>query len=185
MSTVFAIVQNTPLWAFVVLSVLLTLGVQALRSRVISLWRLLLTPAVFIAWGIASVALQAAPPTLIVDWLAAAALGAAVAWTTTRLDDVRFDRTRQRVSLPGSAVPLIRNLVIFSAKYALAAAAAIAPMWRADIAWWDIAVSGASAGYFLGWLARLALVYRSSRGRTGAGRGREGASIAVADRVRG
>jgi hypothetical protein len=85
---------------------------------------------------------------------------AAIAWTTTRLDGVRIDRARQRVSLPGSALPLIRNLLIFSAKYGLAVAVAIAPASRASLAFWDVAVSGASAGYFLSWLARFVSAYR-------------------------
>jgi hypothetical protein len=96
------------------------------------------------------------------DWSATAAIGAAIAWTTSRFDSVGIDRARRLVSLPGSASPLIRNLLIFSAKYGLAAAAAMMPAMRSELALGDIAVSGASAGYFLGWLARLALAYRRS-----------------------
>ena len=99
-------------------------------------------------------------PILIADWSAAAAVGAAIAWTTTRLHDVAIDRARQLVSLAGSALPLIRNLLIFSAKYGLGVAVAIAPASKSGLAVWDIAVSGASAGYFLGWLLRLASAYR-------------------------
>jgi hypothetical protein len=161
MSIFLTIVRNTPWWVFVLFALLLALGVQALRGRVISVWRLLVTPAIFIGWGVTSVALQLVnSPILIVDWMVAAAIGAAIAWTTTRLDEVRIDRARQRVSLPGSALPLIRNLLIFSAKYGSAVAVAIAPASRASLAFWDIAVSGASAGYFLSWLARFASAYR-------------------------
>jgi hypothetical protein len=157
MSIFLTIVRNTPWWVFVLFALLLALGVQALRGRVISVWRLLVTPAIFIGWGVTAVALQLVnSPILIVDWVVAASIGAAIAWTTTRLDDVRIDRARQRVSLPGSALPLIRNLLIFSAKYGLAVAVAIAPASRASLAFWDIAVSGVSAGYFLSWLARFA-----------------------------
>jgi hypothetical protein len=163
MSIFFTIVRNTPWWVFVLFALLLALGVQALRNRVISVWRLLVSPAIFIGWGVTAVAFQLVnSPILIVDWVVAAAIGAAIAWTTTRLDEVRIDRTRQLVSLPGSTLPLIRNLLIFSAKYGLAVAVAIAPGSRASLAFWDIAVSGASAGYFLSWFARFASAYRGT-----------------------
>jgi hypothetical protein len=99
-------------------------------------------------------------PILVADWSAAAVVGAAIAWTTSRLDRIKIDRVQRQVSLPGSTSTLIRNVLIFSAKYGLGAAAAMMPVWRSELVLWDIAVSGASAGYFLGWLARLAQAYR-------------------------
>jgi hypothetical protein len=163
MSVVLAILRNTPWFIYVLFAVVLALGVQALRSRVISVWRLLVAPAVFIGWGLTSLAIQSvSSPILIVVWLVAAAIGAAIAWTTTHLRGVRIDRARQLVSLPGATLPLIRNLLIFSAKYGLGVAIALAPAWHADLAICDLAVSGASAGYFLGWLARFLSAYRST-----------------------
>ncbi len=161
MTIALTILRNTPWFVFVLFAVILTFGLQALQSRVVPVWRLVVTPAAFIAWGLSSLALQSvASPILWGDWLAAAVVGAAVAWMTTRLDDVRIDRARQIVSLPGSTVTLIRNLAIFSVKYALGVAIALAPAWHAALVDWDVAVSGAAAGYFLGWLARFLSSYR-------------------------
>jgi len=159
MPGILAILQHIPLWVFAVFALLVWFGVQGLSARTVPLWRLLVTPAVFIAWGVIALALRSAP-ILIADWAAAAAIGAAIAWTTVRLDGVEIDRTRGILRLPGSWLPLIRNMTIFSAKFALALAIARAPAWRETLAAWDIAVSGASTGYFMGWLARLALAYR-------------------------
>jgi hypothetical protein len=143
------------------LVLLIWLGFQALKPRTLLIWRLLITPAVFIGWGVTSLALQSvSSPILIADWWVAAIVGAAIAWTTSRLHNVGIDRARHLVSLPGSTFPLIRNLLIFSAKYGLAVAVAIVPASHSDLAVWDIAVSGASAGYFLGWLMRFASTYR-------------------------
>jgi hypothetical protein len=161
MSTlVINVVSNTPWWAFAVLALLLALGVQALRPRIIPLWRLLVTPGIFIAWGLVSLVLRLGPGSslYLLDWLVAAGVGAALSWITTRPTAMRIDPGG--VAMPGSIVPLIRNLLIFSAKYALTAAAAFDPAHRQDLAFWDIAVSGASAGYFIGWLAHLARLYR-------------------------
>lgn len=160
------ILQHTPSYVLAIFAVLLVLGVQALRSRTISIWRLLLTPALFIGWGVVSLALQsAASPLPLLDWLGAAAVGGAIGWSTIRLDDMRVDRARLTVSLPGSAMPLIRNLLIFSTRYALAVAIALAPAWQAELAVWNIVISGLSAGYFLGWLARFLPAYRYATDR--------------------
>jgi hypothetical protein len=99
---------------------------------------------------------------LLLDWLAAAVLGFAIGWLTTHLDGVRIDRAARCVELPGSVVPLVRNLSIFAAKYCLTAASAIAPARQAMLAPWNIGVSGLSAGYFIAWLVRLALKYRAA-----------------------
>jgi hypothetical protein len=163
MPSIVVILQNTPRWVFVLFAILVVLGVQALRARTLPIWRLLITPVIFIGWGVASLALQSlSSPILLADWLIAAAFAAAIAWTVSRLDNFRIDHARHSVSLNGSAFPIIRNLVIFSAKYVLGVAIAVAPALRSELALADIAVSGASAGYFLGWTIRFASIYRRS-----------------------
>ncbi len=70
------ILAHTPWWVFAVLAVLIVTGIQALRPRVIAAWRLLIVPAIFIAWGIASVSIRAsAVHSLALDWLAAVVIG--------------------------------------------------------------------------------------------------------------
>jgi hypothetical protein len=156
------VLQHTPWWVFALFALLVVLGIQALRPRVISLWRLLVTPTVFIGWGIFSLFLRldvsAAP--FVFDWLATALAGGALAWITLRSDAMRIEANG--IARPGSILPLVRNLLIFSAKYALAVAALFNPAHRLELAFLDVAVSGASAGYFLGWVAQLALLYRRS-----------------------
>jgi len=156
-----AILAHTPLWVFALFAVLLALGVQALRPRAVAVWRLLVVPGVFIAWGFISLVLQARfAPLLGLDFLMAAAIGGAIAWVTTPAKGPRVERADGLVRLPGSAAPLVRNLVIFAAKYGLGAVAAMVPAQAHAIAVWDLGVSGASAGYFLGWLVLFALSWR-------------------------
>ena len=56
----------------------------------------------------------------------------------------------------------MRYLAIFCAKFVLAAWSAIVPAMRPELATWDVGVSGLSAGYFIGWLARVLRDYRSA-----------------------
>ncbi len=158
-----AVLSHTPWWAWALCALLMARGVPALRTRSVPVARLLIVPAAFMAWGVGSLAMRSAgSPMLAAAWFACAVAGLAIGWQTTRLDGVRIDRTAGRVTLPGSAVPLVRNLTIFVVKYALGVAAALAPAWGGDIALWSIGVSGLSAGYFAAWVLRLALRYRAA-----------------------
>jgi hypothetical protein len=161
-AAVGGILQGTPWWVYPLLALLVVLGLQATKPRDVPLARVLVAPAVFIAWGIVSlVARPSFSSGLVLGWLITASFGAALALLTIRGDAVRLDHARHLVHLPGSWLPLARNLLIFAAKYGLAVAAVLAPAARDQLALWDIAVSGASAGYFLAWLARLAVAYRA------------------------
>jgi hypothetical protein len=162
MPGIIGIVGHTPAWVFAVLAVLAVLGLQSLRPRTVPIRRLLIVPAVFIVWGIISLATRApASPALIVDWLATAAVGMALAWPMSRVNALRIDAARGLVAMPGSVVPLARNLTIFLVKYCLGVAAVLAPAWHGQLAYWDIAASGLSAGYFMGFPLRFAIKYRS------------------------
>ena len=163
MPSIVGILQHTPWWVFALLALLAALGIRSLRTRTTAVWRLLIVPAIFIGWGILSIAEKAAvSPALSIDWLAAGVIGVAIGWAATRLDGVQVDRAAGRVGMPGSAVPLLRNLAIFLAKYCLAVAMAIAPARQPALAHWDVAVSGIGAGYFVGWLIRFARKYRAA-----------------------
>jgi hypothetical protein len=160
MTVLLTIITGTPWWVFLLLALLIGLGVQALRPRRIGLRRVFITPAIFIGWGLVALVLAArATPLVLPAWAAAAAVGSALAVATTRFPALRIDRERGEVELPGSVAPLARNLIIFLAKYVLAVAIATHPV-AAQLHLWDMAVSGASAGYFAGWTFRFLARYR-------------------------
>lgn len=164
MTALLTLIHSTPPWAFAVLAALIVLGIQALRTRIVPLWRVLAVPSAFILWGVIALeSRSSAAPLLALDWLATAGLGLALGWLATRLHGMRVDPSGASVELPGSIAPLLRNLAIFAAKYALTAAITVAPASAAALVPWDVAVSGLSAGYFIGWLGRFARKYRATR----------------------
>ena len=161
MSVLLVIVTNTPWWVFVLFVLLVALGVQALKPRAVAMRRVFITPAIFIAWGLVGLTLGArATPGIIPSWALAAAAGCALALVSVRLDGLSVDHDRALVQLPSSALPLIRNMLMFAAKYVFAVAMARRPDLRDQLLPWDMAVSGAAFGYFLGWTVRFVLSYR-------------------------
>ena len=158
------ILTHTPWWVFAVLAVLIVTGIQALRPRIVPAWRLLIVPAIFIAWGIAGVSIRAsAVPSLALDWFGAVVIGGAIGYAVTRSGAFAFEADGRRVHLPGSPVPLLRNSLIFAARYTLAVAAAFAATSAAhgQLILWDVMVSGFASGYFAGWLARVVRAWRT------------------------
>jgi hypothetical protein len=158
MEMALGIVRHTPLWVFVILAVIVATGVQALRPRVVPIWRLLIVPGVFIVWGVIGIAQRAhIAPALPLEWACAVAIGVAIGWATTRLAGMTYDPARHVVGLPGSPVPLVRSASIFIARYGLAVASAFAATSGeyVTIVTVDVAVSGLATGYFFGWLVRF------------------------------
>jgi hypothetical protein len=161
-STILPILQHTPSWVFVVLAALIVSGIQAFRTRVLPAWRLLLIPAIFIGWGIFSVAARSVSnPALSLDWIAAAALGVVLGMGTTRLRGYAFE-DGGRVRVPGTPVTLVRTLGIFVVRYGIAVAAAFSAnaAAHAQLVTYDVVISGLTAGYFLGWIVRFAAARR-------------------------
>lgn len=148
-----AILQGTPTWVWVLLVVLLSRGIKALKGGTAPLSRLALVPAIFAVWGIAH---------LLTDPLAG--WGAALAWIATvcagmacglqlaRRSGFSVDAVARTVTLPGSAVPLVLIIVTFAAKFWLGVehATVTDAVALAHYATLGAAVSGAVAGIFAG-----------------------------------
>lgn len=155
------IARHIPIWVYLLLGYLVFVGVQGLRPRIRSVWRMLIVPAVFIVWGLIglfqrSAVVQAA----FVYWGGGAAIGLAlgVALPLSML----VDRAAGRVRLPGSVVPLLRNVGLFAAHFVLNVAAAMHADTRMQFLGYDLLVSGLGFGYFAGWLWRFVLTYRTA-----------------------
>lgn len=154
------IISHTPVWVWPVLLYVLTMTLRATRVRTASLGRLLAIPGLFIVWGLSGLMTrQTISLGLGLDWLAAAACGAALVSFVGRPIVLDADRDRSQVTLAGSWAPFIRVTVLFTTKYALGVTMAVRPDLRETLAFADAAVSGFSVGYFLFWAIALYTAY--------------------------
>lgn len=159
---ILQILLGTPVWVYLLFVLLIWLGVCQLRASAVPVQRIWRTPVVFIIWGLFGLAMRNTGGLAhLLPWLIAAIVGLFAG--LARRNTLAIDHERGLVMRPASALPLIRNFVIFFAHYALNVAAAFHP-GRPGIIQADMAISGLFAGFFLGWLIRFVQNYRASAG---------------------
>ena len=161
MKFAYGILIHTPPWVFALLVYLTWQGWQARRPRTQPVWRLLIVPLVFFLMGLSRLILargNGLEPVL--GWCAAAILFAALG-LSIRPQLLAVNRQKGEVTRPGSVMPLVRNITVFSLQYAVAVATAMKLEPHAAVAIIGHAVSGSTAGYFSGWTAALLRRYRN------------------------
>ncbi|MGL9622562.1 hypothetical protein QRQ56_31790 [Bradyrhizobium sp. U531] len=162
MTMAYQILIHTPVWVFVLFAYLVWQGIQAMRPRTTPIWRALILPVVFIVWGASRIGFghqDGAGP--LIAWIAAALALLPLGVLTPRPFDV--DHRTGEIIRPGSVFALIRNLVVFSLQYAVGVISAIDAGDRAFAIMFGRAVSGATAGYFIGSTVALLIAYRRKR----------------------
>lgn len=161
MDTLARILGGAPWWVFPLLGLLVWLGMLRLKPRVVAPARLLVTPAVFLGWGVSGLIAKPLPFSLLVTmWLVGVTLGALPGAAAAPIDAMWVDRQQNRLFVPGGWATLVIGVSEFMVRYALAVSAAIQPDWRLPVALAEAVASGLAAGYFLGWIIRIALAYR-------------------------
>lgn len=162
MKLVLGIVTHTPLWAWLLLAYLVWQGIKAMQPRTTPVWRALILPVVFIVWGVSRIGFgpqDSAWP--LIAWIAAALTLLPLGVLTPRPFDV--DHKTGEIIRPGSAFALIRNLVVFLLQYAVGVISAIDVGDRLLAIIVGRAISGATAGYFIGSTIALLVAYRRKR----------------------
>ena len=122
------ILGAAPTWVYGLLAVLVVLGVRRLRTREVPIAVALLPALVFLVWSIAGAlffAEAAGTGTAFLAWFGGASLGALSAVAVPEPRGLRV--AGQRVSLPGSWLPLVSYMIVFVARFACGTWAAISP----------------------------------------------------------
>jgi uncharacterized protein DUF6622 len=153
---------HTPLWVFALLAYLVWLGIKAMQPQTTTIWRALIVPAVFIVWGVSRIGLRQDSIWPLLAWIAAALALLPLGVLTPR--PFELDHATGQITRPGSVFPLIRNLVVFALQYSVAVISAVDVHDRLLAAIVGRAISGATAGYFIGsTIALLGAYWRKRR----------------------
>ena len=159
---VYQILIHTPPWVWILLAYLVWQGIKSMRPRKAPIWRALIVPVVFIAWGVSRIGFghqdNQGP---LVAWVVAALVLLPLGVLTPRPFDV--DHKTGEIIRPGSAFALVRNLVVFTLQYTVSVISAVDAGDRALAIIVGRAISGATAGYFFGSMIALLVAYRGER----------------------
>jgi hypothetical protein len=148
-----AIIHGTPTWVWVLLVVLVSRGIKAMKGGTAPLSKLAIVPLIFAGWGIAHLATQTlAGWHAAFVWLIAAAVGTGIGMLIASRTRFTVDPIEKSVTLPGSIVPLVLILATFAAKFWIGfeMATLAHPASLALYVLIDASVSGMVAGIFGG-----------------------------------
>ena len=152
------IITHTPHWVWGVFVLLLWLGGRQMRSSTQGLRRVIALPLGMTALSlVGAVSAFGGQLAVLMAWAVAASACAAAVLATPLPRNTRFDSTRQTFHVPGSALPLVLMLSIFTPKYALGVATAMRPELAQypALALPCAALLGACSGLFAGRTLRL------------------------------
>lgn len=160
------IIIHTPVYVWGLLAYLIITGIKGRETQTVSLWRMLFVPVIFIGVGFLHFDDSSDQfSSFLTAWFVGLLLLAPLGFLTgPRI--LAVDRENKRIERAGTIFPLIRNVIIFCAQYVLAVLNAIYPADHSTLMLITAVVSGASAGYFGGWLISLWRKYQESPQRT-------------------
>ncbi len=114
------IISHTPLYVWPLLAYLVWGGLKARKTHVVPWKALLIMPVVMFLWSIYSIVVHY-DPLWICLWAIGMTLGMWLGWLTVRKHDLRFDKQRNLIEIPGNWAPMLLSLSIFSLRYFLGA----------------------------------------------------------------
>jgi hypothetical protein len=162
MTFAYQVLTHTPLWVWALLAYLVWQGIKEMQPRTTPIWRALIVPVVFIVWGLSRIGSGHQDNVWpLLAWSAAALVMLPLGVLTPRPFEV--DHKTGEIIRPGSAFPLIRNLIVFALQYTVSVISAVDAGDRLLANIVGRAISGATAGYFFGSTIALLLAYRRKR----------------------
>jgi sterol desaturase/sphingolipid hydroxylase (fatty acid hydroxylase superfamily) len=117
LESITSIVSHTPAWVFVVFAVLIAIGARQMQPRIVSRRRLIVLPLVVAAYSLYGVLMAShGSPLALTMWLVAVLV--AFLLTYMSAPSGAAPETASTVRVPGSWVPMVVIVGLFTARYA-------------------------------------------------------------------
>jgi hypothetical protein len=156
---IIEIIKGTPVWVYFLLGLLIYKGISATNGKMMSLKKLFIMPIVFIF--LMGQKMSASPAA----FLGFLVIGCFVGWLIYKNIEIKADKEKRLIFIPGSYMPLILIVTAFVKGYYIGYQTAVHPelvktFW---FAFSVAAVSGIFSGMFIGRTALYLYKYHKAK----------------------
>lgn len=152
MIDIIEMLKGTPWWVYVLFIYLLGVGIEALKTHTVPIYRLFIFPVIFFVWGFYSLMQKCGNSFDFFIWIFSLCAGIGIGWLLFRHLILKIDRQNSLVTFAGSYSLLILIVTIFCVKYFFGFMHATSLFsYAADVIQKaEIIVSGVITGIFIG-----------------------------------
>lgn len=110
--------SHVPTWVFILFFVLLYLGIKRCYTRILSLGRLAIIPAVFVVIGLRNtLQLFGLTSSGILAWAVGVAIGVLLGYLLVKNSLIKADKSKRLIQIPGDITMLIMVMLIFFVEF--------------------------------------------------------------------
>lgn len=114
------IIIKIPVFVWPLFAILLMGGLRARKASVVPLAVLLLIPSIFFGWSLFSFfAKYATDPSAILFWFLCLGMGFFIGFAHMQRLKLQFDKKKKKIEMPGSWIPLMLSMSIFTSKFSI------------------------------------------------------------------
>lgn len=158
------IITKIPVFVWPLFAVLLRGGLKARKTNEVSIVILLLIPSIFFGWSLFSFFGKYATNLLaILFWLLCLGVGFFIGFLHMQKLKLQFDRQKKKVEMPGSWIPLMLSMSIFTSKFSIGMMSSMMPHLNGSLLFLGLELfSTIVLGIFAGRGVNCLMRYRAS-----------------------
>lgn len=150
---IYEIALQTPWWVYLLFLILVKIGIKASKKNVITMKKLFIIPIVFSIMSIHTLIVSfRIDTTTISTWIGSILCGMLLGWILVRNQEVKVDKEKWLIELPGTWMTLTIILIVFISKYYFGYELTADPK-LVNQSWFEFSllfISGACTGMFIG-----------------------------------
>ncbi|AIF53155.1 DUF6622 family protein [Pelosinus sp. UFO1] len=152
MGAIWQTAIHTPWWVYLLLIYLIAVGIKSSKVRIIPFWKVFVLPTIFLFISIQTLMTIKIEYVSIASWIVGMLVGSLLGWWQVKRLDIKIDKKRSLIQIPGSWDTLLVMLIVFIAKYYVGYEQATNPVLVAQLKFKVsmLVLSGVCTGLFLG-----------------------------------